>query len=414
VCATVPLDYVDGMNVYAYVNGNTTNGVDPMGLADPRNPNIWGPWIQQHAPTGPESPESIEALDGVSPKVQNRINYMSFRFKIPKEKIRAVPLTPRWPWTNHQPFWVYSTVYNDWYEDTNEDGVKVWRRPGTTNPAFLVWSPVSTPVVSERSDALATGVYKGAGVVVGTTALAPVAAVVIPEACVPWLAAGGLMVVTYDASSKIGYAIPVLEDANATPDQLDQAGFGLTVASGEVVGVLYAGAKGALSLAAGRQRFPLTLGGEGAGASGRFVLLNPTTEADLIAATANVKPLPGVFDLAVHCNGQVFSDSVVAAEGTEYTARQLAAVLAKEGYRGGPLRLISCTSASLGQDLADELVPLAFRDPVVYAPTDLVWARGGELLIQPGFKVPLKRALIALPLPPGRWIGFKPSKPTLP
>jgi len=31
VCATVPLDYVDGMNVYAYVNGNTANMTDPLG-----------------------------------------------------------------------------------------------------------------------------------------------------------------------------------------------------------------------------------------------------------------------------------------------------------------------------------------------------------------------------------------------
>jgi len=111
-----------------------------------------------------------------------------------------------------------------------------------------------------------------------------------------------------------------------------------------------------------------------------------------------VKPLPGYFDVIVHGSPDSFH---VLHDGkvVNLNQRTLASYIEKNGYKGEPVRLLSCYTGScsngIAQDLANKL-----GTPVI-APSDKLWIfPDGRQVIGEGSDSNT-----------GRWIIFNPTKP---
>ena len=111
-----------------------------------------------------------------------------------------------------------------------------------------------------------------------------------------------------------------------------------------------------------------------------------------------IKPCPGFTDVIVHGSPKLFG----VLRGNKWVPidqRSLATCMQSLGYKGGPVRLISCKSgmgtASIAQNLANKL------GTKVIAPSDSIWIlSNGKINIGPN----MYRNV-------GEWLEFLPQKP---
>jgi hypothetical protein len=107
-------------------------------------------------------------------------------------------------------------------------------------------------------------------------------------------------------------------------------------------------------------------------------------DADLLKAISWIKPQPGVWDVVVHGSSDSFW---VLRNGKwlEVDHRALATLVRKTGWKGEPIRLISCNTgkdAFISRPIAQELANKLGVE--VRAPTDTLWVHSnGQMTIGP-------------------------------
>ena len=129
-----------------------------------------------------------------------------------------------------------------------------------------------------------------------------------------------------------------------------------------------------------------------------------TTDADFIKFAARITPKPGVFDVVVHADAQSFWVRTIkgAEEWSRQPVRRVVDFMRRNGYTGGPVRLIACNSgvcaAGPAQQLANEL------GAAVKAPIDKAWIH------YPSGRVTVGPAPTSPPFSGGGWVWFAPTK----
>ncbi|MGE5329547.1 MAG: hypothetical protein ACM3KR_08575 [Deltaproteobacteria bacterium] len=121
------------------------------------------------------------------------------------------------------------------------------------------------------------------------------------------------------------------------------------------------------------------------------------SDAALLTAAKNIKPIQGYTDVIIHGAPKFFG---VFRNGTwvKINPRSLATFMRQSGYKGGPIRLISCNSGKVSDGVAQDLSNKLGEK--VIAPTNTVWiANNGRLIIG---DTPI--------MPKGHWHAFMPGR----
>lgn len=187
----------------------------------------------------------------------------------------------------------------------------------------------------------------------------------------------------------------------------DLVEFAVTTVAGEAGGVV----KGIKTIAQGaklanRATPGMRMAGEAAeGLADQAVAAAPTlassrTDAAFRVAAKRISSKAGRFDVVVHSDGMSFWVRTGAKDSdwARVPASRVADFMRNNGYTGGPVRLIACSSGSCSngaaQKLANEL------GAAVKAPTETVWIHPNGALTQ-GPKATSRQ---------GAWVWFRPNR----